>query len=60
MIENDTVQGEMRVIIEKLAECLAVADRQGDFVLAAVLCDAHETAMSRITSPPKTIGKLCD
>jgi hypothetical protein len=50
----------MRVIIDKLAECLAVADRHGDFVLAAALCDAHETAVSRITRPPKAIDELHD
>ena len=60
MVENDTTQGDMRVIIDKLAECLAVADRHGDFVLAAILCDAQETAISRITSPPKASGELHD
>lgn len=57
---DDTVQDELREICEKLAYCLAVADRHRDFVLAAVLCDAHEAALSRMTGMSDALGKLSD
>ena len=53
--EGDAVlRAQLREMDHQLSTLIAVADEQGDFLLGALLCDAHSHVVRRYVELPQT------
>lgn len=50
MTDDPTLLSDLRAVEIMLSRCLAIADRHEDFVLGAIISEAHATVAARLVA----------
>ncbi|WP_375381943.1 hypothetical protein [uncultured Sphingomonas sp.] len=53
MPDDAEFKAQLREMDDKLMSLIAIADEQGDFLLGALLCDAHAHVVRRYVALPQ-------